>query len=112
MNILNRGFISVKPTTDFLNWKKSHSIEELIEPDIPEATVYLIEDEFWDEEEMLKKYFKKIAKQEFLGYSETVESFFPNVETVEDFLKLFTVEFGTFVIDLLKNPINSEKIDL
>jgi hypothetical protein len=111
MNILNRGFISVKPTIDFLNWKKSYSIEELIEPEIPEATVYLIEDEFWDEEEMLKKYFKKIAKQEFLGCSETVESF-PSVESVEDFLKFFIVEFGTFVIDLLKNPINSEKIDL
>ncbi len=111
MNILNRGFISVKPTTEFLNWKKSHSIEELIEPEIPEATVYLIEDEFWDEEEILKKYFKKIAKQEFLGCSEIVESF-PSVESVEDFLNFFTVEFGTFVIDLLKNPINSEKIDL
>jgi hypothetical protein len=109
--MLNRGFISVKPTIDFLNWKKSQSNEELIEPELAEATVYLIEDEFWDEEEMLKKYFKKIAKQEFLSCSETVKTI-PEIECVEDFFKFFTAEFGTFVFDFLKNPISSEKIDL
>lgn len=111
MKILNRGFISVKPTTEFLNWKKSQANEELIEPDIAEATVYLIEDEFWDEEEILKKYFKKIAKHEFQNCLETINSI-PKIESVEDFFKYFTVEFGTLVFDILKIPINSEKIEL
>ncbi len=111
MKILSRGFISVKPTSDFLNWKTSQSKEELIEPELAEATVYLIEDEFWDEDEMLKKYFKKIAKQEFHSCFESVVSI-PTVETIEDFLKFFSAEFGTFVIDLLKNPISTEKMDL
>jgi hypothetical protein len=109
MNILNRGFISIKPTIEFLNWKKSQSTDELIEPELVEATIYLIEDEFWDEDELLKKYFKKIAKQELDLVSETKESH-PAIESVEDFLKLFTAEFGTFVYDLLKNPISSEKL--
>ena len=111
MNLLNRGFISVKPTSEFLNWRKSQSNEELIEPEIPEATVYLIEDEFWDEDEILKKYFGKIERQEFNGYSEKNESH-PTIESVEDFLKYFRVEFGTFVFDLLKNPINYQKMEL
>ncbi|MFM7681259.1 MAG: hypothetical protein ACKO7P_00745 [Bacteroidota bacterium] len=111
MNILNRGFISIKPTSNFLIWKKSQSTEELIEPELAEPTVYLIEEEFWDEEELLKKYFKKIAKQEFFSCSQTAESM-PKMESVEDFFTFFTAEFGTFVFDLLKNPINSEKVDL
>ena len=109
MNILNRGFISIKPTIEFLNWKISQSTDELIEPEQAEATIYLIEEEFWDEDELLKKYFKKIAKQELHFISETNESH-PTIENVKDFLKLFTAEFGTFVYDLLKNPISSEKI--
>lgn len=111
MKILNRGFISVKPTIDFLNWKKSQSNEELIEPNLTEATVYLIEEEFWDEEEMLKKYFKKIAKLEFQSCLETIDTF-PEIGSIEDFLKFFNVEYGTFVYDLLKTPIGEEKIEL
>lgn len=111
MKILNRGFISVKPTTEFLNWKKSQAKDELIEPEIAEATVYLIEDEFWYEEEILKKYFKKIAKLEFQSCLETIDSF-PEIGSIEDFLKFFSVEYGTFVYDLLKTPIGEEKIEL
>lgn len=111
MNLLNRGFISIKPTPEFLNWKKNQSSEELIEPQIPEATIYLIEEEFWDEEEVLKKYFKKIAKQEFGSYSETNKTL-PTFETITDFSNYFSAEFGTFVFDLLKTPLSSEKIDL
>lgn len=111
MKILNRGFISIKPTTLFSNWKKSQLQEELIEPENVEATIYLIEDEFWDEDEMIKKYFKKIAKQECQVISESIIDL-PKIETIEDFSKFFHTEFGTFVFDLLKTPINSEKIDL
>jgi hypothetical protein len=111
MNILNRGFIAIKPTQEFLNWKSANSKDEIIEPENPESTIYLIEDEFWDEDELLKKYFKKIIKQELLGVSETKESW-PQVETIEEFSNYFHTELGTFVFDLLKNPLNSEKIDL
>jgi hypothetical protein len=111
MKILNRGFISVKPTVEFLNWKKSQSQEELFEPENSEATIYLIEEEFWDDDEIMKKYFKKIAKQEFHGTFENIENL-PTIENVDDFDKYFQTELGTFVFDLLKTPISSENIDL
>ena len=105
MNMLNRGYISIKPTEEFLKWKISHSKEELIEPENTEATIYLIEDEFWDENEVLKKYYKKIAKQEFNALSESIDHF-PEIESIEDFSSYFEAEFGTFVFDLLKTPIS------
>jgi hypothetical protein len=111
MNIVNRGFISIKPTKEFLNWKTAHSDEEIIEPDNAEPSVYLIEDDFWDEEEILNKYFKKIAKQEFLGISES-NLVYPSIDTIEDFSKYFVTEFGTFVFDLLKTPISSGKFEM
>jgi hypothetical protein len=110
MKMLNRGFISIKPKTQFLNWKESQSKEEIIEPETQESTIYLIEEEFWDEEEILKKYFKKIAKQEFSSSSETTEQV-PKIENLDDFSNFFHAELGTFVFDLLKTPINIEKID-
>ena len=58
MKILNRGFISIKPTNLYIDWKLNQSQEELIEPENPEATIYLIEEEFWDDEIILNKYFK------------------------------------------------------
>ena len=110
MNLLNRGFISIIPKREFLEWKLSVLKEELIEPESPEPTIYLIEDEFWDEDEILKKYFNKIAKQEFNAISESSESW-PKMGDVEQFSKYFDSEFGTFVFDLLKTPINSDKMD-
>jgi hypothetical protein len=111
MKILNRGFISIKPTNLYIDWKLNQSQEELIEPENPEATIYLIEEEFWDDEIILNKYFKKIAQQEFNSI-ETLENCLPTIETLEDFTKFFHAELGTFVFDLLKTPISLENIDL
>ena len=110
MNLLNRGFISIKPSKDFLNWKKINSKEEFFEPENPEPTIYLIEEEFWDEEELLKKYAKKIVKQEFNAIDDSI-TIYPKIETIDDFTKFFIYEIGSFVIDLLKTPIKLDKID-
>ena len=110
MKILNRGFISIKPKALFLNWKADISNEEVIEAENLEATVYLIEDDFWEDEAMIKKYFKKIATQECFSISED-KTLWP-VFDEESFQNYFEASCGTFVIDLMKNPIDGDKLDL
>jgi hypothetical protein len=111
MKILNRGFISIKPTNELRNWKIIHAKEEIIEPENIEPTVYLIEDDFWDDDEILRKYFKKITKQELNALSESIDCF-PEIESIDDFSIYFEAEFGTFVFDLLKTSIDSDKVEL
>ena len=110
MTILNRGQIVVYPTKTFETWAISHSEDELFFSETPEPTVYLIEEEFWDEEELLKKYAKKIVKQEFDALDDSI-TIYPKIETIDDFTKFFIYEIGSFVFDLLKTPIKFDKID-
>jgi hypothetical protein len=109
MKLLNRGFISVKPTQAFSKWKQKNSEEELIESINAEATIYLIEEDFWDDEEMIKKYFKKIASQEFSNVTDAIDNW-PKIQDPESFSVFFDVELGSFVFDLLKTQIESESI--
>lgn len=111
MKILNRGYISVKPTTLFLKWKSEISEEELIEAENQEASMYLIEDDFWEDEAMIKKYFKKVASHEFLSVCHNKNQW-PEMKEDEQFYNYFTLECGTFVIDLLKTPIEGDIIEL
>lgn len=111
MKILNRGFISVKPTALFLTWKSNISEEEVFDTIIPESTIFLIEDDFWEDEAMIKKYFKKIAKQEFFSVCDNKNEW-PKINNEDDFNKYFIAECGTFVVDLLKNPIDGDLIEL
>lgn len=110
MKILNRGFISVKPKTPFLNWKAAISDEEIIDSENLEATIYLIEDDFWEDDLMIKKYYKKIASQEFYSISEDKANW-PDLKE-ENFQNYFEISCGTFVVDLLKNPIEGDKLEL
>ena len=111
MKILNRGFINVKPTPLFLQWKNEITEEELIEAENQEATMYLIEDDFWEDDAMIKKYFKKIASQEFFSVSDN-KNHWPEIKDEAHFNHYFTTECGTFVIDLLKTPMDGDIIDL
>jgi hypothetical protein len=111
MKILNRGFINIKPTALFLEWKNEIIEEELIESENQEATTYLIEDDFWEDEDMINKYSKKIASQEFFSICENKNQW-PDIKDLEQFNHYFIAECGTFVIDLLKTPIDGDVIDL
>ncbi len=109
MKIIDRGFIRISPTQKFIDWAKSVSEETPFFDNTPEASIYLIEDDFWEDEKVLEKYFKKIAKQEFAAFEAEKESQ-PECTDLEMFQNYFDVELGTFVYDLIGNSIQSEKV--
>ncbi|MEY4286753.1 MAG: hypothetical protein RL511_831 [Bacteroidota bacterium] len=109
MNLVNRGFIFIKPKPSFVEWALQ------IDPDLlmdehAEGSVYLIEEEFWDDELLLKNYAKKMANHEFSCITEDVNQWV-NWTTIEEFEALFHIEIGCSCIDLRKEPLNKEALD-
>ena len=108
MNLVNRGFIFVKARPVFIKWAQTIDPDLLIDEQA-EGSVYLIEEEFWDDDVILKKYGKQIAQQEFesLGFeiADWPESF-----ELDDFLSWFSCELGCTCIDLLKEPLQKEAL--
>jgi len=108
MHLLNRGFLFVKPKQAFVLWAQRNNSELLIDVDA-EGSVYLIEEEFWDDELILKQYAKKIAQQEFLSINEDANTW-PNCNEIAEFENFFSYELGCTCIDLLKLPLEQEKL--
>ncbi len=110
MNIINRGFLTIRPKQDFLNW--ANQIDASVkfdEGDDVEGTNFLIEEDFFEIEPIIEKHFKKIFKHELSMVTEQ-ENLWPPALTLELFLEWFSVDFGAIVIDLEKNDLKSEKI--
>ena len=76
-----------------------------------EPTIYLIEEDFWDNETVLKKHFKKIIATEKrqLNPSHNLKLDQINIENVGEY---FTFRFGNLVIDNEDSGIESTKDDL
>jgi hypothetical protein len=108
MTIVNRGFIFIKPSPAFIEWAKQIDPELLIDEQA-EGSVYLIEEEFWDDDLILKNYAKKIAAQEMSGITEDETQWF-KWSNMGDFEALFSVEMGCSCIDLLTLPLEKEAI--
>lgn len=110
MNIVNRGFLTIRPKQAFLAW--ANQLDEQIrfeETDDIEGTNFLIEEDFFEIEPVIEKHFKKIFKHELSMVTE-LEDFWPQSLTMETFLEWFSVDFGSIVIDLEKSNLKSEKI--
>lgn len=104
MKTANRGFLIVRPLKPMIDW--SAQFDELIALDVnSEPTVYLIEEDFIDEEPILKANFKNIFVNELSAVSEE-ESTFPEIKW-EIFQEWFDVEAGTAVFDLEKSDLKS-----
>jgi hypothetical protein len=112
MKIINRGFLFVKPTKYFFEWANAFMVEEIefTEKDDCEASIYLIEEDFFDIEPIIEKNFKKILKNEMQSVTEDKENW-PQKIDIELFHKWFSVDAGTSVFDCLKEDLISEKID-
>ena len=110
MDILNRGFLTVRPKQAFLDW--AHQIDKEVffdESDSIESNTYLIEDDFFEIEPVIEKHFKKIFKHELSVITED-EELWPETRTQEIFHAWFQIEFGSIVVDLEKTDLISEKI--
>lgn len=111
MKIINRGYILVRPKQAFCDWAKNHDDEfDFDETDELEGNVYLIEDDFFEVEPVLKSYFKRIFINECLAIVDS-EEFIPKI-SMELFLDWFEVmQIGSTVFDTQKSNLVSESID-
>ena len=76
MNLVNRGFIFVSPRKPFIDWAKEIDTNLLMDENA-EGTMYLIEEEFWDDELILKQYAKKLQLRNSVASVKT-RGFGPN----------------------------------
>ncbi len=111
IKILNRGFISVTPKPFFYEEAAKEMNKEILTFKNAEPTIYLIEEDFWDNETVLKKHFKKIIASEKrqLNPSHNLTLDQINIENAEDY---FVFRFGNLVIDNEDSGIESTKDDL
>jgi hypothetical protein len=111
MKIINRGFISLKPKQAFWDWANQFTVDmPFSEADECEASIYLIDEDFFDIEPVLEKNFKKIIKNECLAVTDD-EINWPEKLDMDLFNSWFICDFGTGVYDLEKSDILAEKID-
>ena len=111
MNILNRGQIVIFPTENFQQWATQNSEEELFLTSQTEPSVYLIEEEFWEDELIIEKYRKKIMRREFSEICPD-ENKWPLIKDNEQFRFYFNAFLGLVVVDLLESDLYSEEMDL
>lgn len=111
MTILNRGQIVVFPTENFQLWAKENSEEDLLFSNQAEPSVYLIEEEFWDDELIIERYRKKMVKREFSEICPD-EHTWPVIKDNEQFRSYFNVFLGLIVVDLLDSDLVCEEMDL
>ena len=111
IKILNRGFISVTPKRTFYEEVAKELDNSIAEFTNPEPTIYLIEEDFWDNESVLKKHFKKILSCEKRQLSPMHQIELTEIKA-ENLNQFFTFGFGNLVIDNEDKGIEVTKDDL
>lgn len=104
MKVLNRGFIIVSPKPIFIHETHANSDAAILSPDHPEPSIYLIEEDFWDDETVLKKYFKRIVNAEIKQLDYENESFASKIK-FDNMHDYFKISLGSLVFDLDERPI-------
>ena len=104
MHTINRAYIKVTPTQLFWQELNPFIIDQEFK-DFHEPTLYLIEEDFWDDEEIIKKYMSKIIQHELSQISDQAPEVI-KISTIEKFKSFFNLEIGNTVVDCLKTPIN------
>jgi len=99
MELINRGFIAVNPKREFMQ-----KINDLLELDIPtpakpESSIYLIEEDFINDQTTLNKHIKEIIESELQQLDPENKSEKPEINS-SNFREYFEVSMGSFVYDL------------
>ena len=110
MKMVNRGFMVCRPKQSFWNWanQQPETVMPFDEGDGVEPSIYLIEEDFMEEEPVLEQHFKKVFKNE-LSTVNSDESAWPEKLTLELFHEWFEVVMGSTVFDTQKSDLLSEK---
>jgi hypothetical protein len=102
MKLLERAFILVKPKQDFCDWAKTKDPDFIFDAsDDLEGSIYLIDDNYFDEEKVIETNFKKIIFNECQPLVEKDDEI-PTIK-FEQFPNWFSVEFGSTVFDTIKS---------
>jgi len=103
LKMVNRSYVRVVPKPAF--WE---ALKPLIEDEafvsFHEPTIYLMEEECWDEQAFLEKYFAKIAQFEYEQHLSTEDAVGMVPTTQAAFMNYFHVEFGSTLVDLIRKP--------
>lgn len=105
MKTVNRGFILVRPAQPMIEWSKQFE-EFFVLDENSEPSVYLIEEDFMDEEPLLKASFKEIFLNELNTITDD-ESSFPEIKW-DVFCDWFKVEAGTSVFDVHSSDLKRD----
>ena len=105
MKIVNRGFITVRPKEAFVEWANQQDDEFKIDLSA-EPSVYLIEEDFFDQDPIIESKFKQIFLCELEAVSDNEEGF-PEIN-MSVFKEWFSLEVGSVVIDLEKEDLIRE----
>jgi len=109
MEIVNRGFIIVEPKAPFFEWTTQFELDLYFdENDGVEPTVYLIQEDFVDDELVVEQNFKKIFKSELSAITED-ETDWPKI-SFDLFKEWFSYRLGSMVMDLEKGKLEREEI--
>lgn len=107
MYIVNRGYLVLNYKQPYFDWSNPFSEVAFQIGDL-EPSVYLVEDDFMEEDKIIEKSFKKIMAIELSSVQEDEEMW---VEiTRENFDLFFDCVVGSSVFDTLKTPIQREEI--
>jgi hypothetical protein len=96
MKFVNRGYIIVQPKEAFIAWANDNDADFSNLED-NEPNVYLIQEDFYEDETVLKQYFKSIFENELFAVTDK-ESTFPPIRW-EVFVEWFAVRLGATVFD-------------
>ena len=96
--ILDRGYIIIEPKQPFIDWLMKHEDTEPVKLEEIEPSVYLIEDDFMDDDIVLQQYYEEIFMYE-LESTSVHESKWPLI-TLDQFKEFFNVKIGVTVYDL------------
>jgi hypothetical protein len=109
MKIVNRGYLSVLPGAKFWEWATVNCPTDNMLFENNEPSIYLIEEDFWEEETIIASHFSKIVQSEFETVNPIKEKW-PTISSIIEFNEYFTVVSGNMVFDLLNDPITREEV--
>ena len=110
MKLMNRGYISVNPKREFLQkTNKSLGLNHPV-PQQPEASIYLIEEDFIDDQITLNKHVKKIIESELKQMDPERQGLRTEINA-DNFNDYFEFSMGSFVFDLHDQALQGIKDD-
>lgn len=105
MKFVNRGYVLVRPKEAFIVWANENDADYSDLED-NEPSIYLIQEDFFDDETVLKQYFKEIFANELLAVTDN-ESKHPPLRW-EVFTEWMDARLGTTVFDAEDGPLQAD----